>query len=87
MEKNEHYMYVLECKDGSYYAGYTNQLEKRVQTHNEGKGAKYTRGRRPIKLIHFERYGTKREAMQAEYKFKQLRRSEKEQIIEKGGNS
>ena len=46
MEKNnKHYFYVLECNDDSFYAGYTNNLEKRVATHNEGKGAKYTRAR------------------------------------------
>ena len=43
---SEHLFYVLECKDGSYYAGYTNDLEKRVRVHNEGKGAKYTRAKR-----------------------------------------
>ncbi|MCI4139482.1 GIY-YIG nuclease family protein, partial [Bacillus vallismortis] len=43
MEKNKHFFYVVECSDGSYYAGYTNHIEKRIQTHNSGKGAKYTR--------------------------------------------
>jgi len=82
MESN-HYFYVLECRDGSYYAGYTNNLHVRVQKHNEGKGAKYTRGRTPVKLIYFRRYETKREALQAEYYFKQLSRRKKEQFIEK----
>ena len=77
-----HYFYVLECADGSYYAGYTNNIEKRIHTHNEGKGAKYTRARRPVVLRYYEQYETKTEAMQAEYRFKQLKRSEKERIVQ-----
>ena len=77
MESN-HYMYVLQCNDGTYYTGYTNCLEKRISMHNEGKGAKYTRGRTPVTLIYYRVYSTKREAMQAEYQFKQLSRQEKE---------
>ena len=83
--ENNHYFYVLECVDGSYYAGYTNDLERRVHTHNEGKGAKYTRGRRPVQLRYVEEYKTKTEAMRAEYRFKQLSRSAKERIVEMGG--
>lgn len=83
----EHFFYVLECKDGSYYAGYTNDLTKRVAVHNEGKGAKYTRGKRPVKCIYFETYDTKREAMQVEYKFKQLVRKQKEAYIAKGSEN
>ena len=85
MEKiSEHVFYVLECGDGSYYAGYTNDLERRIRVHNDGKGAKYTRAKRPVHCIYHETYGTKREAMQAEYKFKQLKRNEKEIHIGKG---
>ncbi|PQD93939.1 hypothetical protein CYL18_16915 [Pradoshia eiseniae] len=85
MENKMHYFYVLECADGSYYAGYTNNIEKRIQTHNEGKGAKYTRARRPVVLRYYEQYETKTEAMQAEYRFKQLKRPEKERIVQIGG--
>ena len=74
---NEHIFYVLECTDGSYYAGYTNDLEKRVSVHNSGKGAKYTRARRPVTCIYHETFETKQEAMKAEYAFKQLKKSEK----------
>ena len=56
---NEHLFYVLECNDGSYYAGYTNDLEKRIRTHNEGKGAKYTRAKLPVRLIYRESYRNK----------------------------
>ncbi|WP_019244526.1 MULTISPECIES: GIY-YIG nuclease family protein [Bacillus] len=78
---NKHYMYVLECKDGTYYTGYTNRLEQRINMHNEGKGAKYTRGRTPVRLIYKECYETKQEAMKAEYYFKQLTRKQKEYKI------
>lgn len=81
MEKNEHFFYVLKCRDHTYYAGYTNNVSKRVKVHNEGKGAKYTRGRTPVELVHVEGFPTKTEAMQAEYRFKQLSRNEKEKII------
>ncbi|PIC56357.1 endonuclease [Sporosarcina sp. P12(2017)] len=83
MEQNEHFFYVLTCNDGSYYAGYTNDLERRLRVHNEGKGAKYTRGRLPVKYIYQESFETQRQAMQAEYQFKQLTRKEKEQYIKK----
>ena len=81
MVKNRHYFYVLQCKDGSFYAGYTNNIEERIRKHNAGKGAKYTRAKRPVTLLHFEEYETKTEAMQAEYRFKQLKRSEKEKVV------
>lgn len=81
MGKNEHFFYVLRCKDESLYAGYTNNIEKRIHQHNEGKGAKYTRGRGPVELVYQERFTTKTEAMQAEYRFKQLGKKEKEKFI------
>ncbi len=76
------YMYVLKCADGTLYTGYTNNLEKRVETHNKGTGAKYTKVRRPVKLIFSETFETKKEAMQAEYRFKQLTRQQKLKYIE-----
>jgi putative endonuclease len=83
MEKgNDHHIfYVLECKDGSYYGGYTTDINRRIKQHNEGKGAKYTRARKPVELVHFGVYSTKREAMQAEYAFKQLSRIKKEEFL------
>jgi len=77
METNSHYFYVLSCKDGSLYAGYTNNLERRIKQHNEGKGAKYTRGRGPVELIFSKSYDNKQDAMRAEYQFKQLDRKKK----------
>ena len=78
MEKeNNHFFYVLECNDTSFHAGYTNNLEKRVATHNAGKGAKYTKARGPVKCIYYETFETKQQAMSAEYAFKQLTRTKK----------
>ena len=78
MEKgNSHYFYVLECSDASFYAGYTNHLERRIAMHNAGKGAKYTRARIPVVCIYTETFTTKEEAMRAEYAFKQLTRAKK----------
>ena len=77
-DRGNHIFYVLECKDGSYYAGYTNDLVKRMKKHNEGKGAKYTRARKPVRCIYYEIFESKEEAMRAEYAFKQLSRKQKE---------
>ncbi|MGP7819491.1 GIY-YIG nuclease family protein [Niallia sp. 01092] len=83
MEISNHYFYVLQCGDGTFYAGYTNDLDKRVNTHNKGKGAKYTRGRLPVTLVYFEVFSNKSEAQKAEYRFKQLDRKKKEQYVKK----
>lgn len=85
MENSEHYFYVLSCRDESLYAGYTNNLDRRVRLHNEGKGAKYTRGRGPVKLVFSKKYDTKSDAMKAEYAFKQLDRNNKIQFLIKEG--
>ena len=77
-----HYTYILKCKDNTYYTGYTNDLEKRVKAHNEGKGAKYTKGRGPVELVYYEEYEEKSPAMCREWEIKQLSRSEKEKLIE-----
>ncbi|KAB7704323.1 GIY-YIG nuclease family protein [Bacillus aerolatus] len=87
MEKStNHFFYVLECKDQSLYGGYTTDLEKRIKAHNSGKGAKYTRGRGPVRLIHSELFNTVTEAMQAEYAFKQLTRKQKINYLQNGGS-
>lgn len=75
------YTYILECADHSLYTGWTNHLEARVQAHNDGKGAKYTKSRRPVKLVYFETFETKEEAMKREYAIKQLTRAQKEKLI------
>lgn len=75
--------YILRCSDGTLYTGWTNDIEKRLVAHNSGKGAKYTRTRRPIRLVHIEYFDTKEEAMSREYAIKQLPRSEKLKLIDK----
>lgn len=87
MKTDEHFFYVLTCKDGSFYGGYTNNLKRRIQLHNEGKGAKYTRGRGPVLLTYFRQLPSKSEALKAEYQFKSLTRRKKEEFLirEMGG--
>ncbi len=86
MEKN--YTYLLKCSDGSLYCGWTNRLEERVKTHNAGKGAGYTRSRRPVELVYYEVYPTREEAMKREWAIKQLSRKEKLKLVENWpGNS
>ncbi len=75
------FTYILECSDGTLYTGWTNDLERRVKAHNAGKGAKYTKSRRPVKLVYFESFSTKQEAMRREWEIKQLKRQEKEIMI------
>ncbi|MCI6120464.1 GIY-YIG nuclease family protein [Bariatricus sp. SGI.161] len=75
------YTYIVRCKDGTLYTGWTNDIEKRIKAHNEGKGAKYTKSRRPVKLVYYEEFQTKEEAMKREYAIKHMRRKEKEKII------
>lgn len=77
------YVYILKCADNSLYTGWTNNLEKRIKAHSNGKGAKYTKARLPIELVYFEEYQDKREAMKREYAIKQLKRKEKLELIKK----
>lgn len=81
MEKNEHVVYILKCADNTLYTGYTNDLENRIKMHEEGKGAKYTRGRGPFKVVFREQFPTKEEAMRRENEIKQLTRKGKAQLI------
>ena len=75
------YTYILKCKDDSLYTGWTNDLKKRITSHNAGKGAKYTKARRPVELVYYEEFQTRDEAMKREYAIKQLSRKEKEALI------
>ena len=77
----KHYAYIVECADGTYYCGYTNDLEKRIETHNRGKGAKYTRPRLPGVLVYYEEFETKEEAMSREWHLKQLTHAQKQALI------
>ena len=83
--KTNYYIYILECADNTLYTGYTNDLENRLKAHNEGKGAKYTKSRLPVKLVYSERFDDKKEAMSREWFIKhRLTREEKIELIKKG---
>ena len=75
------YTYIVKCADSTLYTGWTNDLDKRIKAHNSGKGAKYTKTRRPVKLVYYEEHETKNEAMSREYAIKQLKREQKEQLM------
>jgi len=75
------YTYIVRCKDDTLYCGWTNDLKKRIESHNAGTGAKYTRGRRPVELIYYESFEKKEDAMSREYAIKQLSRQEKLELI------
>ncbi len=72
-----YYVYILKCRGGTLYVGSTNDIDKRVAVHNAGKGAKYTRGRLPVKLLYTESFETKGEALKRELALKRLSRKEK----------
>jgi len=76
------FIYILECTDGTYYTGWTNNLEKRVLSHNEKKGAKYTRSRVPAYIRYYEIYEAKVDAQKREYQIKQYSRNKKKELIE-----
>ena len=74
------YAYLVRCSDGSLYAGWTNDIEKRLKSHNAGTGAKYTRARLPVTLAYLEAFDTKSEAMKREAALKKLTHQQKEQL-------
>ena len=75
------YTYILRCADGTYYTGWTNDLDKRLAAHNAGTASKYTRPRRPVSLVYYEVFDTKEEAMRREWEIKQLTRKQKEKLM------
>lgn len=79
--EREHFVYVLECADGSYYTGYTTDVERRVAEHDDGDGAKYTRGRTPVELLHSESFDSRSAAMRREHEIKTFSRSEKARLV------
>jgi putative endonuclease len=72
------FVYLLECRDKSFYCGYTINLSKRIELHNQRKGAKYTKSRLPVKFIYFEEFNSKSNALKREIEIKSLTRKEKE---------
>lgn len=85
--EERNYTYMVRCRDGSLYTGWTNRLEERIKAHNEGRGAKYTRGRGPVELVYYESFDTKKEAMSREAGIKKMKKREKEALILANGLS
>ncbi|MBE6109344.1 MAG: GIY-YIG nuclease family protein [Erysipelotrichaceae bacterium] len=75
------YVYILECEDGSYYTGWTNNIVQRYKAHQAGRGAKYTKSHKPMRIVHLELFAEKRDAMKREYAIKHMSRTEKEKLI------
>ena len=76
-----YYTYMVRCSDGTLYTGWTNNFEKRMEAHHSGRGAKYTKSRRPVELVYFEEFTEKSDAMSREARLKQLGRAEKLKLI------
>ena len=77
----ENYTYIVRCADGTLYTGWTNDLKKRIKAHNDGKGAKYTRGRGPLRLVYRESCENHTRALQREIEVKKLTRAQKDALI------
>lgn len=75
------YVYIMQCSDGTLYTGWTTDIEKRLITHNSGKGAKYTRSRLPVKLVYKEQLATKSEALKRELAIKKMTKLQKSALI------
>lgn len=84
---DRYFVYILECRDGSYYTGYTNDLEQRVKRHNDGHGAKYLRVKLPVTLVYSKEYKYYKNALSAERRIKKLTRNQKEELISIYGKS
>jgi putative endonuclease len=81
----DHFVYVLRCGDDTLYTGYTTDVERRVREHAAGEGAKYTRGRTPLTLVHVAEFDSRSAALSREYELKQRSRAQKEQVVAEGG--
>ena len=75
------YAYMVQCKYGTFYAGWTNDIKKRIAAHNDGSGAKYLRGKGPVKLVYKKEYPTAKEAQDQERLLKKLTRKQKEKFV------
>ena len=82
MTDGGHFVYMLQCRDGTFYVGYATEVARRVREHNESaKGAKYTRGRRPVVLVYYVECDSRSEALKYEYVLRKKSRLEKEQLV------
>ena len=79
--KGKYWVYIVKCKDGTYYTGFTNDLDKRIEHHNEGYGAKYLKNRLPVKLVYSKEYRYYKNALRCEKDIKKLTREQKEKLI------
>jgi putative endonuclease len=86
IRKSKFFVYILQCQDGTYYTGYTPDLKNRLKLHNKGKGAKYTRNRRPVKLVWYKEYCYFKRAFKKESAIKKLSRKQKEKLMIKAPN-
>jgi len=75
------FTYIVECADKTYYTGFTPDIERRIKLHNEGKGAKYTRARRPVNLVWYREYKYFKKAFLEEKRIKKLNRKQKEELV------
>ena len=76
------YVYILLCSDGSLYCGWTTDLQQRIAAHNAGTGAKYTKSRRPVRLVYYEEFSDRHEALSREWHIKHMSRKEKQKLTE-----
>ena len=79
--RGAYYVYLVRCRDGTYYTGSTNDLAKRLKLHNAGRGAKYVRGRGPVRLVYVQAHRDARSALRAECRVKRLTRNAKEALV------
>ena len=79
--KGRFFVYIVQCKDGTYYTGYTKNLDERVSLHNSGNGAKYLKGKLPVTLVYAKEYKYYKNALRGERKIKKLTRNQKERLI------
>ncbi|GKS80368.1 hypothetical protein LPAF129_00530 [Ligilactobacillus pabuli] len=84
-QSKQYFFYVCLCADQTLYGGFTTDLKRRLEQHNSGKGAKYTRNRRPVKMIYHEEFSNKSAALKAEYAFKHQSRAKKELYLKQHG--
>ncbi len=81
MQKKNWFVYILQCKDGSFYTGITTNIKQRVATHNSGKGAKYTRARLPVAVVYSQKHQNRSTATKREIEIKKLTRKQKEELL------
>jgi len=81
IRRSKYWVYIVQCKDGTYYTGYTNDLERRISQHSSGNGAKFLKRKAPIRLAYAKEYKYFKNALRAERKIKKLTRNQKERLI------